>query len=384
MNRKKRLMAIIIIVLTTSLISAQEKAEDISIGHSLKITSSILGEDRDILIYLPEGYNESEKKYPVLYMLDGETHFHHGSGIVQFLSANDRIPQCIVVAIPNTNRGRDFSLPTGIEEANRGGADNFLDFLQDELMPLIDLKYRTHPYSILFGHSSTGMFSVYTFVERPHLFNANIAASPSLQERNGFVVEKAKKLLTKESTKNRALYITLGNEPSFVESIENFTTILKGFYDTGLEWKYEIMLKEDHGSVVHKSIYQGLEFVFSGLQISAEEAKDLSSIQNYYSSLSEKFGFKITPPELLLNRLAYQVFLKKEFAHAIEILKANVSLYPNSDNVYDSLGEAYEGTGKLELAVKNYKIALEKGQKSKSRNVALYKRNLERVQALIK
>jgi len=384
MKRRCELLAAMLFFLAVSLTGAQENSEKISIGHTLTISSKILGEDRNIFIYLPDGYQESEMKYPVLYLLDGEDHFHHGSGIVQFLSSNDRIPQTIVVGVPNTDRGRDFSLQVEKAGPDRCGADNFLSFLQDELMPLIDAKYRTRQYRILFGHSSTGMFSVYSFVVRPHLFNAHIAASPSFREADGLVIKKAEKLLGEESAQNKALYITLGDEPVFTDGIEKLTAVLKKFDVSGLEWKYVKMMQENHGSVVHKSIYQGLEFIFAGWEISAEQAKDFASIQSHYSSLTDKFGFTTSPSERLLNGLGYQVLGKNEYAHAIEIFKAAVKIYPNSDNVYDSLGEAYERSGEIESAAENYSLAIDKGRVSNSRNLDIYKANLKRVQALIK
>ena len=228
------------------------------------------------------------------------------------------------------------------------------------------------------------MFSVYTFVTRPVLFDAYIAASPYLQYDNGTVIKKAKQLLTKKSVSNKTLYMTIGDEPAYLESMDKFSTLLREMNAPGLDWKYVTMKLENHGSVPHKTLYEGLEFVFSGWQIPVDKANDLASIQNHYSSLSEKFGFTVTPREFLLNRLGYQIMGNKEYAKAIEIFQTNVKIYPNSNNVYDSLGEAFEKSGKLKLAAKNYSIAVEKGEKANSRNLTIYKTNLERVQALLK
>ncbi|MCJ7774321.1 MAG: esterase family protein, partial [Desulfobacterales bacterium] len=90
----------ILFFLTANMVNAQEAVEIIPLGHTLKITSTALGEDRNVFVYLPEGYFESENEYPILYLLDGAEHFHHGSGVVQFLSINGLMPQTIVVAIP--------------------------------------------------------------------------------------------------------------------------------------------------------------------------------------------------------------------------------------------------------------------------------------------
>jgi len=384
MNWKIRIITIVLFFVSANIVCAQDVVEKITMGHTLKITSSALGEDRNVFVYLPEGYFESKKGYPVLYLLDGTNHFHHGSGIVQFLSLNGLMPQTIVVAIPNIARQRDFT-PTVVEgRANSGGADNFLNFLQNELIPVIDKKYRTFQYKILFGHSLTGMFSVYTLATRPHLFNAYIAASPFLQYNDGIVVKKASKLLTKESVHNKALYITIGDEPAYFENLNKLSGILKDLDAEGLEWKYVEMKQENHISIPHKTIYNGLEFIFNGWEIPVDKADNLASIENHYRSLSKKFGFTVTPREALLNRLGYQIVVEKEYAKAIEVFQANVKLYPNSDNVYDSLGEAYEKSGNLKLAAKNYNIAVEKGQKANSQNLTIYKANLLRVQEILK
>ena len=384
MKRSRIIFVTILFFLTANLVNAQEAVERIALGHTLKIKSTALGEDRNVFVYLPEGYFESENKYPVLYLLDGAEHFHHGSGIVQFLSTNGLMPQTIVVAIPNIARMRDFTPTVEKGRENAGGADNFLNFVQNELIPVVDTKYRTQQYRILFGHSLTGMFSVYTFVTRPTLFNAYIAASPFLQYDEGIVIKKANELLTKKSVDKRILYLTLGDEPTYVESMDKFTSILKEIDAPGLEWKYIIMKMENHGSIPHKTIYEGLEFIFSGWQIPADKANDLTTILNHYRSLSDKFSFSVSPPEFLLNRLGYQLLGNEEYVKAIEVFQTNVKIYPNSDNVYDSLGDAYEQSGELKLAAKNYSIAVEKGEKVGSQNLAIYKANLERVQASLK
>jgi len=383
MIKRNFLILTVVLLFVLNSLLAQEPMDQISLGHTLKITSEPLNEDRTVMVYLPIGYFESEKEYPVLYLLDGGGHFHHGSGIVQFLSMNGLMPQTIVVAIPNTARMRDFT-PSVVEgRANSGGGDNFLKFLQNELIPVIDTKYRTHQYRILFGHSLTAMFSVYTFVTHPDLFDAYIAASPYMQYDNGFVINKAKDLLSEESVNNKTLYMTIGDEPAYVEPMKNFTDILVDLDASGLEWKFVPMKSENHGTVPHKTIYDGLEFIFSGWRIPADQTKDLASIQKHYTSLSHKFGFTVSPAEFVLNRLGYQIMGNKEYANAIEIFQTNVKIYPNSSNVYDSLGEAYEKSGDLELAVENYEIAVEKGRKVSSPNLQVYEENLNRAISLI-
>ncbi|MCD4692923.1 MAG: hypothetical protein K8R79_08415 [Calditrichales bacterium] len=371
---------IIILLLNAKQNFAQEVVEKIVLGHTVNINSQILGEERPVIVYLPEGYHQSKNKYPVLYLLDGGAHFHHATGIIQFLSRNGRMPQAIVVAIPNTDRSRDFTPSTVKEMQNSGGADNFLNFMQNELIPLIGNSYRTQSYRILFGHSLTAMFSIYTLAARPALFNAYIAASPYLMYDDEIIIKIVKDSFTKKAAFNKSLYMTIGNEPAYVESLGKFTGLLDSNSSNGLEWKFVKMESEDHGSIPHKTIYDGLEFIFSGWRIPTDLATSLTSIDEHYKSLSKKFGYEILAPEFLLNQLGYQILGQEEIEKAIQIFKQNVKTYPESVNVYDSLGEAFEKAGDIKMAEKNYKIAVQTGEKLKDPNLNIYKINLERVQ----
>ena len=138
MNQLNKLVLGTAIILISSFLFAQDSAkvkviEKIVLGHTVNINSQILGEERPVIVYLPEGYHQSKNKYPVLYLLDGGAHFHHATGIIQFLSRNGRMPQAIVVAIPNTDRTRDFTSSKVKKMQTSGGADNFLNFMQNEL-----------------------------------------------------------------------------------------------------------------------------------------------------------------------------------------------------------------------------------------------------------
>lgn len=159
-------------VLVASLVSssqgfAQEAGEPIVIGERFQVESEILGETRAVIVGRPHSYGTGEEEYPILFVLDVGTHFQHTLATASFLTANNRMPEVLVVAVPNgTDRTRDLSPPTQDENEARdlpthGGADSFLRFLNDELMPWVENRYRTRPYSILVGHSLGGLFAVH-------------------------------------------------------------------------------------------------------------------------------------------------------------------------------------------------------------------------------
>jgi len=165
---------------------AQQSGDKIYLGELHILHSTILNEDRPFLIYLPDGYARSEEHFPVLYLLDGVDHFHHVTGLVQFMAARQLMPEVIVVALANTDRNRDF-LPTPDPSGripSAGGADNFLKFLRDELLPFIDQNFRTYSYRILVGHSYGGLLTIYALLNQPDLFQAHLAISPTLDWDN--------------------------------------------------------------------------------------------------------------------------------------------------------------------------------------------------------
>ena len=120
-------------------------------------------------------------RYPVLYVLDGRTHFVHTAASTDFLAAEGEIPETIVVAIASTVRVRDFT-QTDWKEAwvGGGGAANFKRFLSTELIPAVEKAYRTDGFRTLSGHSAGGQFVLYTLTSEPALFHAYVALSPSL------------------------------------------------------------------------------------------------------------------------------------------------------------------------------------------------------------
>src|SRR5438045_4499257 len=84
--------------------------EILSIGESRRIHSNQVNEDREYKVYLPGSYRwAQDKRYPVLYLLDGDSHFFHTAAAVDFLSGQGEIPEMIVVAIASTVRVRDFT-----------------------------------------------------------------------------------------------------------------------------------------------------------------------------------------------------------------------------------------------------------------------------------
>jgi uncharacterized protein len=389
------------VFLSLLLFSAAVFAQAPAVGAvtTLRLKSSVLGEERTILVRTPAGYEAGNQRYPVLYMTDGDAHIGHTGATVQFLSRNGRMSELIVVGITNTDRTRDLS-PTHVKTTNpdgklqfptSGGGDKFLKFIETELIPEIEKSYRVQPYRILAGHSLGGLFAVHAMLSRPELFNSYIAVSPALQWDNQATVKRAEDFFKTRKELNRTLYFSLGHEPGPIEdAFHQFKQVLNKNQAKGFEWEAQEMADEDHGSVVLRSHYAGLRKVYNGWQLprdpdtGAVTAADLKGVEEHYQKLSAKFGFAIPVPENLINQVGYQLLFGEKTDEAIAAFKVNVERYPESANVYDSLAEAYERSGRLDLAAPLYEKASTLGQRNKDPNLGIYQANFERVSAKLK
>lgn len=357
----------------------------IFIGETVNVRSEILNEDRTLYIYTPAGYNFTDNRYPVLFVLDGADHFVHVSGIIHYLSAVGRIPQMIMVAIPNTRRTRDLS-PTHVEDfPSSGGGEKFLNFLEQELIPFIDRNYKTHPYRVIAGHSLAGSFVIYTLMNRPDLFGGYIATSPALGWDNGVMVNQAKSFFQKQARLDKYLYVTLGDEGDRIyDLVKEFTDTIRRTKPKDFRWEFNHMKNESHASVSHKSIYDGLEKLYVNWAISDEAAAaGLKSVQNHYQNLTDRFGYKVNPSEMFLNNLGYQFLNLPDLEEALAIFNYNIELYPQSANVYDSYGEALEKNSQLEKALENYRIAYDRAVENADPNEQMFKQNYERVKGYL-
>jgi predicted alpha/beta superfamily hydrolase len=363
------------------------------------IKSEVLGEERLILVRTPPGYERGSERFPVLYMSDGDAHIAHTAATLAFLARNGRVPEMIIVGITNTDRTRDLTpthgsiqLPNGTtqEFPTSGGGDKFLKFIETELIPNIESKYRVQPFRVFAGHSFGGLFAIHAMITRPDLFNAYIAVSPSLQWDNQATLKRAEEFLKGRREWKKTLYVTLGNEPGDITTgFNRFREVLAKYQLKDFEWEAQQMLDEDHGSVVLRSHYQGLRKVFDGWQIPRDPETGalqggLQGIEEHYKKLSQRLGYTVHAAEAIMNQIGYQLMGAGRMEEAIAVFKTNAERYPASANVYDSLAEAYETSGRLDLARTNYEKAYTLGKQSNDPNTAIFKTNFERADAKLK
>ena len=278
------------------------------------------------------------------------------------------MPGMIVVGIANTDRTRDLTPANTSDTTGRfptaGGADVFLDFMSEELIPYIDQAFKTKPYKILIGHSFGGLFVNHAIVHRPEIFNDYISISPSLWWDEQKLVNQAQTHFEKNKDQKGYLFMTMGNEGgTMLGGAWKFSSVLEELAGADFHWKFVLMDQETHGSVPSRSTYQGLEFIFADWHISNPmelyETGGMSALDAHYQKIADRWGYQVKVPEQTLNQIGYLLLNQEKLDEAIQIFTRNVKAYPTSSNVYDSLGEALMKKGDNPAAIKNYKKSLE-------------------------
>ena len=181
MNLFQFWLGLLVICFATSA-TAVTGSDQVVVGQTHAIQSSVLSETRNYRVYLPNSYAwAKDRQYPVLYVLDGESSFLHTAASVDFLAAQGEIPEMVVVGVDSAKRVRDYTQTDWPQAwAGGGGAGNFKHFLSAELIPTIEKIYRADGFRALSGHSAAGQFALYCLTSEPSLFRAYLAISPSL------------------------------------------------------------------------------------------------------------------------------------------------------------------------------------------------------------
>lgn len=221
-----------------------------------------------ILVSLPDNYSLSEQKYPVLYVLDGDIAFGMAASIARYLQIGDNIPELIIVGIgygsidksAGEKRKRDYR-PT-----SANGAENFLSFLEEELIPLIDSNYRTVPGDrTINGYSVGGLFALYSLFTKPEIFSRYILGSPSLSWDEYSIFKYEENSPDKILDKKINIFISVGSEEpdeKYFNPIDNLVTQMQERKYSGVKLEAKVFDGSTHLAGPPESLTHGLLSVF--------------------------------------------------------------------------------------------------------------------------
>ncbi|MCQ8887136.1 alpha/beta hydrolase-fold protein [Pseudoalteromonas agarivorans] len=329
------------------------------------INSAVLNEERTVVVQLPNNYQANPNKvYPVIYRLDGAGNIPLISAVMERLQNDNRAPEVIIVAIENTNRLRDL-YPTVNKEpqgpvGEGGGAANFLAFIEQELMPLINKSYRTHNYNVIAGASAAGVFSLYTMHANPKLFQALIAYSPAVWWNYGAPVKATKSFINKSKDLNNYVYINIGEEAGLMrERYNELQQALQSNNSPSLRFFSDAFDDVSHNLTSVAGAFNAYHNLFLPKQMPMSAlGDDVASIDVYYKTLSQQWGEQITPPERAVRQLGYNLVNMQQYERAVAVFKHNVKYHPQSVDALWGLGYGYEVQGNIKQALIKIEAAL--------------------------
>ena len=246
--------------------------------------SNILGNRRDVLVYLPRGYRRfSRRRYPVLYLQDGQNVFDAAtsfSGVewgvdeaAERLIKENLIEPLIVVAVANTGEQRiDEYAPTrGVIDAkakrkkrSKGLARKYGHFLMDELKPYIDRKYRTNPGAEFTGLGGSSLGGLVTFaigILYPQVFGRLMVMSPSIWWDNFAIYRLVDSIEQKPPLK---VWLDIGTaEPGWEQARELVNRLLEKGWKLQKDLQYMEAQGADHSEAAWAArVEPALRFLF--------------------------------------------------------------------------------------------------------------------------
>lgn len=279
----KYVYIIILLVVIGGLTPFSVQAQDaIHIGTRHTLFSQILNEERAYWVYEPERQaGDSIRNFPVLYLLDGDVFFHSVVGFTRFFSSSkvSSLPPCIVVAVLNTDRTRDFT-PTysaarrdgtihSRDKPQGGGAEQFYRFLTEELRPEVEKRVLGGSSNILVGHSYAGLFTLEMLLRHPGSFDTFMAIDPSLWWDQGVFLRQWEEKVSGKDFSGKQLYVAFAtqrrpgvklNQFSLADSLK--IKIVPDMEKRHLRVVYKKFPEEMHGTVALPGIFDGLKSLF--------------------------------------------------------------------------------------------------------------------------
>jgi len=376
------------------------------VGVLDSIYSNTLKESREIYIQIPESYNsEKNQKYPVAFILDGEVFLPTVSDVLNYYSGGF-MPEMVLVGISNgKNRIRDLTTSTintkyGMPFNDQNGeADNFIKFIEKELIPYVETKYPVTNYRTLIGHSYGGLFTINMLFHHPNLFANYLAIDPSLDWDEQKLVKEAQGLLATQSYKNKALFMSLSGQlhmqnaavtidnvmqdttdyTLFARSNIAFSNLVKQNKNNGLAYNWKFYPNDIHGTIPFPSLMDGLISLFKWYQMENTDRinsfdtpkEELLSIIKYRAKkLQNHFGYAEPPyPEELLNMSGYMNMDMGQVEKAKMYFELTIEYYPKSANAYDSMADYYETqedySNALKYATKAFELSGNEAYKKK-------------------
>ncbi|MDA9069785.1 alpha/beta hydrolase-fold protein [Algibacter sp.] len=355
---KKTIVFFLLLFLAFNTSIAQVKYETIQ--------SSKLGEERQIKIQLPRGYNaDDDKTYPLFIVLDGDYMFEAVAGNVDYHSYWEDMPESIVVGINQLDKRFDDCMYSEQNSLPIETGAAFFEFIGMELVPYIENTYRAGNFRVAVGHGETANFINYYLLKPQPLFQAYISISPELAPN---MIDYLPEVLSKIQSKT---FYYLANTNNDVKSIKRMTealnTDINAIDNKNVVYNFDSFDGPSHYSVPTHAIPSAIESIFQIYQpISKKEYKDVILeleispvlyLQEKYEAISDLFSIE---KKVLINDFkATSAAIEKNewYEYYEELGKMARKAYPETMLGTYYIARFYEETGEPKKAMRTYQSA---------------------------
>ncbi|AVJ57143.1 alpha/beta hydrolase [Idiomarina sp. OT37-5b] len=340
-------------------------------AETLRIDSKLINETVTARVVLPESYHHSDSfEYPVMLVMDGSTQFEHIAGNVNFLSTFSIVPEMIVVGVSAKSRIKHFT-HTELEgyEGRSGGAEIYTRFLKDELLPKLKEEYRISPYTLLTGHSLSGLYTSYLATHHAGFINASISVSPSLWWDDFALINDIKTAEQPAEKSPVRWFVSMANEPNeMADGYQRLMNVLAEKSESVFDWESQQFPEETHDSTPLIANVEGLKSIFRGYNaVPNIEIKSLEQLQAYYGNYQKTMGYKFPMSVHQYNVYGLKAAYEGKLEWGTEILEKGVEVFGQSEILWDSLATVYSMNDDTESAFQASNKALKLARQHQSK-----------------
>ncbi len=375
-------MKIFLIFILIIPLFAQNRSQERT--KTITIESKILNESREIFIRTPPGYNPANKKYPVVYVLDGDWNFEYVASYLDYMFTHNIYPEMIVAGVRNVNRNRDYVPRHDIYFKDTGKADNFLRFVKNEWIEEIEKIYSTSEERFIIGHSFGGVFALHTLFSDPALFDAYIVLSASAWVAEEVLLEEARAYFMNPADSNAFVYMAVGEGDGgpTVPSSRKLAEIFENNAPKSLEWVFDITPKTDH----FKNFASGMHDAFMALFPAwgfADEVTNIArkegvkGVNEWFNEKRDVLKMRFQPAWFDLGVAAFTLTQEGHGDAAIELINNLKSFYPQNGHVASFAASVYEMNERYEEALQEFERTLEIVTEQKLHPNTLHKGDIE-------
>jgi predicted alpha/beta superfamily hydrolase len=309
------------------------------------LTSKHLGFEKNITITVPfEWQKDLNRDFPVVIVFDRQNQRSHNYIInsIDYLTSNDHMPSSIIVSVESEEKFR-YLETLHKASSKQGLALENEKFIFEELIPLLENKYKASSFRLFIGHSRYGYFTTSLLSSRVNELNGVISLSPFFTQKNVSLTDSIGNLKNQVLNSSKFYRFGIGND--YPEDYFKMDSVIKQLKFNLLDTKGYLFKEADHnvtpGLTIGLSLYEIFE-EWSKIhsQYSSNDQKEVKIINSLENEILAKYGKRLEFSISVLNGKGWFFNNEGQYEKAIESWELLMKSYPNFSEGYLSIIDA--------------------------------------------